>query len=74
MEKFAIPKRNILFIIIGLVVMILGFVLLSGGGAETPQDYNYELFNARRLYVAPLVIIAGVALEVFAIMWKGKKQ
>ncbi len=74
MEKFAIPKRNIIYIIIGLCVMILGFILMLGGGAENPQDYNYELFNARRLYVAPLLIIIGVGIEVFAIMWKNKKQ
>ncbi len=74
MEKFAIPERNILLIIIGLVVMILGFILLAGGGAENPEVYNYELFNARRLYVAPLFIIAGIAIEVVAIMWKKKRQ
>ncbi len=74
MDKFAIPERNIVYIIIGLCVMILGFILMMGGGAENPQEYNYELFNARRLYVAPILIIIGVAIEVFAIMWRKKKQ
>ncbi len=74
MERFAIPKRNILLIVIGLLVMILGFILLMGGGAENPEVYNYELFNARRLYVAPLFIIAGIAIEVVAIMWIKRKK
>ncbi len=72
MEKFAIPKRNIIYIIIGLCVMILGFILMIGGGAENPQEYNYAIFNARRLYVAPLLIIIGIGIEVFAIMWRKK--
>lgn len=74
MDKFALPKKNILLIIVGLVIMILGYILLSGGGSDDPNVFNYEMFSFRRLVVAPIVIVAGFAFEVYAIMKKPKKQ
>ncbi|MBR4975377.1 MAG: DUF3098 domain-containing protein [Bacteroidales bacterium] len=68
MDKFAIPKRNIVYILAGLALIILGYILLSGGGAENQQVFNYDLFNFRRMYVAPLLIIAGFVIEIFAIL------
>ena len=68
MDKFAIPKRNIVYILAGLALIILGYILLSGGGAENQQVFNYDLFRFRRMYVAPLLIIAGFVIEIFAIL------
>lgn len=52
----------------GLLVMVAGFLLLSGGGSDDPQVFNYAMFDFRRLVAAPIVIIAGIVLEVVAIM------
>ena len=68
MDKFAIPKRDIVYILAGLALIILGYILLSGGGAENQQVFNYDLFSFRRMYVAPLLIIAGFVIEIFAIL------
>lgn len=68
MDKFAIPKKNILFIIVGLIFMIVGFILLSGGGARTPDVYNYDLFSVRRLYLAPISILIGFVIIIVAIL------
>lgn len=73
MDKFALPKKNVLLIIVGLVIMILGYILLSGGGSDDPNVFNYEMFNFRRLVVAPIVIVAGFVFEVYAIMKRPKK-
>lgn len=74
MDKFALPKKNITLILIGLAIMILGYVLLSGGGSDDPNVFNYDMFSFRRLVIAPIVILAGFGFEIYAIMKKPKKQ
>lgn len=66
-------KRNYLFILIGLVAIILGFILLSGGASQGPDDFNYEMFNFRRLYVAPVLLLVGFAFEIYAILCRPGK-
>ena len=67
-DKMAVTAKNIKLMIAGLLVMAAGFLLLSGGGSEDPQVFNYAMFDFRRLVAAPLVIIAGIVVEVIAIM------
>ena len=64
----SITKRGFWIIVSGVVVMILGFILMAGGGVEDPQVFNYEMFNARRLVIAPLAILVGVLLVGLGIM------
>ena len=58
--------------IAGLVVLASGFLLLSGGGSSDPNVFNYAMFDWQRLVAAPIVIVAGIVLEVIAIMGKFK--
>ncbi|MBO7268496.1 MAG: DUF3098 domain-containing protein [Bacteroidales bacterium] len=69
---FAIPKRNVLYIIAGFVIMLLGYVLMSGGGSDDPNVFNEEMFSFRRIVLAPVVIIIGMVVEIWAIMYVGK--
>lgn len=64
----ATSARGIKLMLAGLLVMVAGFLLLSGGGSDDPQVFNYAMFDFRRLVAAPIVIIAGIVLEVVAIM------
>lgn len=73
MDKFALPKKNIVLILIGLGILILGYVLLSGGGSDNPDVFNYEMFNFRRLVLAPVVIVAGFVFVGYAIMKRPRK-
>lgn len=68
MNKFAVPKENILYIIVGLCVTILGYVLLLGGGAESPEVFNYALFSFTRMYIAPFLILLGFVVVLAAIL------
>ncbi|MGI6313877.1 MAG: DUF3098 domain-containing protein [Candidatus Cryptobacteroides sp.] len=68
--KLAITRKGIILMIIGVVVMALGFVLLSGGGLKDPQVFNWSMFNFRRLVLAPIVIVAGLVVIVIGIMRK----
>ena len=64
-------KKNYLFIILGCVVVILGFVLMSGGGSENPDVFNEEeLFSFRRITLAPFLVMLGYGLVLFGIMKK----
>ena len=64
------PKRNVLLIGIGLLVMVLGFVLMLGGGSSDPNVFNPAMFSARRLTVAPIVICIGIGVILWGIMRK----
>ena len=73
-DKMAVTAKNIKLMIAGLLVMAAGFLLLSGGGSEDPQVFNYAMFDWRRRVAAPIVIIAGIVVEVIAIMGKFKDK
>ncbi len=68
--KLAITRKGIILMIIGVIVMALGFVLLSGGGLKDPQVFNWSMFSFRRLVLAPIVIVAGLVVIVIGIMRK----
>ena len=72
--KMATTPKNLRMMIAGLLVMIAGFILLTGGGSKDPQVFNYAMFDFRRLVAAPLVIIAGISVEVVSIMSVFKKK
>ncbi len=70
---FAFTKQNYRLLIIGIIVMTLGFVLMIGGGSDDPTVFSDKIFSFRRLTLAPILIIAGYVIEIFAIMHKPKK-
>ena len=72
--KMATTPKNLRMMIAGLLVMIAGFILMTGGGSKDPQVFNYAMFDFRRLVAAPLVIIAGIVVEVVSIMGIFKKK
>lgn len=73
MEKMAITKRGLKLLLIGLLVMVSGYILMIGGGSDDPNVFNYAMFDFQRLVAAPLVIIAGIIIEIIAIMRIGKE-
>ena len=74
MDRMAVTPRGLKIIIAGLVVMIVGYILMTGGGSDDPQVFNYEMFNFRRLTLAPIVIIAGIVTIVYGIMGPDNKK
>ena len=69
----AMDLQGIKFLLIGLIVMISGYILMTGGGSDDPQVFNWAMFDFRRLVAAPIVIISGIAIEVIAIMGIGRR-
>lgn len=70
MDKMAMTPKGFKLFIIGLLVMILGYVLMIGGGSDDPNVFNYAMFDFRRLVLAPAVILVGIVIEIIAIMNK----
>lgn len=74
--KMAITPKGLKYLLVGLIVMISGYILMMGGGSEDPEVFNYAMFDFRRMVAAPIVIIAGIVIEIVAIMgvFKSKKE
>jgi hypothetical protein len=70
--EFAFGKENYRLMLIGLALIIVGFLLMIGGGSDDPKVFNPEIFSFRRITLAPILILAGYAVEIFAIMKKPK--
>lgn len=71
---FAMTQKGIRLLLVGLVVIVAGFILLAGGGVKDPQVFNYEMFNFQRLVAAPIVMVCGVVIIIAAIMKKPKEE
>ena len=69
-NKFAFGNRNYKFMIIGIIFIALGFILMSGGGSDDPNIFNEEIYSFRRIRIAPLIVIIGFAIEIYAILTK----
>lgn len=67
-EKMAMTSKGLKYLLIGLLVMVSGYILMTGGGTEDPEIFNYAMFDFRRMVAAPIVIILGIVIEVAAIM------
>ena len=63
-----ITPRGLKLLLVGLIVMVSGYILMTGGGSDDPQVFNYAMFDFRRMLAAPIVIILGIVIEVVAIM------
>ena len=62
--------KNYILIIAGLVVIVIGMVLMTGGGSDDPNVFNYDMFSWRRITLAPILIVGGFAFEIYALLKK----
>jgi hypothetical protein len=69
---FALGKENYILMLVGVALIILGFVLMTGGGSTNPNVFNEDMFDFRRLTLAPILILTGFGIEIFAIMKRPK--
>jgi len=71
----ALSRENFKYIIVGCVVVIVGFILMSGGGTEDPTQFNEEeLFSFRRITLAPFLVMLGYGVVLFGILKRPKKE
>jgi hypothetical protein len=73
MKRPLLEKRNYQIIIAGIILITLGFIFMSGGRSDDPEVFNPEIYNFRRIRLAPTLIIIGLALQAYAILHRPKK-
>ncbi len=71
-NKLLFGKRNYKFMIIGLFFIAVGFILMSGGGSDDPNIFNEEIYSFRRIRLAPILVVTGFIIEVYAILTKSE--
>jgi len=72
-HEFLFSKVNYKILLVGLAVIALGFILMSGGGSDDPNVFNKEIFNFRRIRLAPTVVLIGFGITIYSILKNPKK-
>ena len=67
-------KKNYLIMGIGLAVIAIGFILMSGGGSDNPAVFDASIFNFRRIHLAPALVLIVFAIEIYAILVNPNKE
>jgi len=71
---FVFEKKNYIVMGIGLAVITLGFILMAGGGSDDPNVFNPEIYNFRRIRLAPTIVLIGFGIEIYAILLNPNKK
>jgi hypothetical protein len=72
-QEFLFEKLNYKILLIGLGVIALGFILMSGGGSDNPVVFNEDVFNFRRIRLAPTLVLIGFGITIYSIFKNPKK-
>lgn len=73
-KEFIFQKKNYIFLFIGIVFIALGFILMSGGGSDDPNVFNPDIYNFRRIRLAPTLVLIGLGIQIYAILLKPNKN
>lgn len=74
-DELAFGKENYRLLIIAFAIIVIGFLLMVGGGSDNPNEFHYdEIFSFRRITLAPMVVLVGLATVMVAIMKKPKDR
>ena len=71
-KDFLFNKNRYRLLIVSILVIGIGFLLMSGGASDDPEVFNFEIYNFRRIRLAPLIVILGFTLCIFTILKKSK--
>ncbi len=72
--NFLFGKKNYKWLFIGLLFIAVGFILMSGGGSDDPNVFNPEIFNFRRIRLAPTLVLIGFGIQIYAILISPDKK
>jgi len=73
-KTFLFNKENYIILLLGVVVIAIGFILMAGGNSDDPNVFNYDVFSFRRIRLAPTVIFVGFGICIYSIFKSPKKQ
>ncbi len=72
-KEFLFEKSNYQVLLVGIAVIFLGFILMSGGGSDDPKVFSEDIFSFRRIRLAPTVVLIGFGIVIFSIFKNRKK-
>lgn len=72
--EFLFDKINYKILLLGIGVIALGFILMAGGGSDDPNVFNEDIFNFRRIRLAPTTVLIGFGITVYAILKNPKNS
>ena len=72
--KSTFSKQNYLLFVVGLGLIVLGYILMIGGGSDDPNVFNPAIFDTQRITIAPMVCVLGFVTIIVAIMWRPKQN
>ena len=67
-KEMPLTMRNYILLLVGVMLIVLGFVLMSGGTVATPEEFSDDIFSWRRITLAPILVVGGFAFEIYAIL------
>jgi hypothetical protein len=73
-HDFLFEKENYKILLIGIALIAVGFILMAGGGSDDPKVFSDEIFNFRRIRLAPTVVLIGFGITVYSILKNPKKS
>ena len=73
-QEFIFQKKNYMFMFLGVAFIVIGFILMSGGGSDDPNVFNEDIYNFRRIRLAPTLVLIGLGIEVYAILLNPHKK
>lgn len=73
-KEFLFEKTNYIVLLIGIGIITLGFILMSGGGSDDPAVFSEAIFDFRRIRLAPTTVLLGFGITIYAILKKSKPQ
>ena len=71
-KRFLFDSKNYKLLLISIFILLVGFFLMSGGGSSDPSKFNSEIYNFRRIRLAPTLVIIGFLFSIFSILKKNK--
>lgn len=66
--RMPLSHKNYILLAVGFAIILIGFLLMAGGGSDSPDEFNYAMFSWRRITLAPILVIGGFAFEIYAIL------
>jgi len=74
MANFSLSEKNVKKVLIGLIVMVAGYILMIGGGSNDPNVFSPQIFSFTRLVVSPILVVCGIVIIIVSIMKRPKED
>ena len=73
-SNFIFNNRNYIIMLVGLAIIAFGFILMSGGGSDDPNVFSADIYSFRRIRLAPTLVLLGLGLQVYAILYNKQEK